>query len=235
MKDAYYFSHDSNAKDDPKCVLLIEQLGLEGYGIYWVLVEILREQDEYRYPLSLVPAMARRYNTTTEKMRTVIMQYGLFSIENDEFFYSDSLLARMDKKAAISAARKENAFKRWGDNANVMQLDSKCNALAMPVKKRKEKESKEKEIDTECLLALSEALREKVFEFVEHRKKIKSPMTDKAVELFVGKLLSLSTSEPIQLAMINEAIVSGWKSVYPLKGQPAAKGPTKTAGGTYKL
>ena len=36
-KDAYYFTHDSNAKDDPKCALLIDQLGMEGYGIYWML------------------------------------------------------------------------------------------------------------------------------------------------------------------------------------------------------
>ena len=27
-KDAFYFSHDSDAKDDPKCMLLIEELGL---------------------------------------------------------------------------------------------------------------------------------------------------------------------------------------------------------------
>jgi len=47
VKNAYYFSHDSNAKDDPKCVLLIEQLGLEGYGIYWILIEILRDQPGY--------------------------------------------------------------------------------------------------------------------------------------------------------------------------------------------
>ena len=33
-KDAYYFSHDANAQDDPKCMLLIDQMGLEGYGIF---------------------------------------------------------------------------------------------------------------------------------------------------------------------------------------------------------
>ena len=40
-KDAYYFTHDSNAKDDPKCALLIDQLGMEGYGIYWMLIEVV--------------------------------------------------------------------------------------------------------------------------------------------------------------------------------------------------
>ena len=97
MKDAYYFSHDSNAKDDPKCVLLIEQLGMEGYGIYWMLVETLRDQPNYKYPVILIPALARRYNTTAEKVKTVVFNYSLFVIENDEFFFTDSLIRRMEK------------------------------------------------------------------------------------------------------------------------------------------
>ena len=46
-KDAYYFTHDSNAKYDPKCALLIDQLGMEGYGIYWMLIEVLRDQPDH--------------------------------------------------------------------------------------------------------------------------------------------------------------------------------------------
>ncbi|MDP4128473.1 MAG: DUF4373 domain-containing protein [Bacillota bacterium] len=111
-KDAYYFSHDSNAKDDPKCVMLIEQLGLEGYGIYWVLIEMLRDQPEYKYPLSLIPAIARRYNTTSEKMRTVIGNYGLFTVDENDFF-SLSLIKRMEhyeyKREIARAAGKKSA------------------------------------------------------------------------------------------------------------------------------
>ncbi len=95
MKDAYYFTHDSNAKDDPKCMMLIETLQLEGYGIFWMLVETLRDQPEYRYPLILIPALARRYNTTAEKIKAVIHNYGLFVIDHEEFFYSESLNTRM--------------------------------------------------------------------------------------------------------------------------------------------
>lgn len=95
LKDAYYFSHDSNANVDPKCVLLIEQLGPEGYGIFWLLIETLRDQTEHKYPLALLGALARRYNTTTEKMSVVVRNYGLFQIENEEFFYSSSLNRRM--------------------------------------------------------------------------------------------------------------------------------------------
>lgn len=143
MKDAYYFSHDSNAKDDPKCVLLIEQLGLEGYGIFWVLIETLRDQPEYKYPLVLIPALARRYNTTAEKMRTVIMQYGLFETENDEFFYSDSLNRRMENLSTFRESQRNKALKRW-NNAGALPRDCHGNTDPMPVKESKVKESKVK-------------------------------------------------------------------------------------------
>lgn len=114
-KDAYYFSHDSNAKDDPKCVMLIEELGLEGYGIYWVLIETLRDQPEYKYPLSLIPAIARRYNTTVEKMKAVVGNYGLFVTDEHDFF-SLSLMERMKhldhKREMARIAGKKSAEKR---------------------------------------------------------------------------------------------------------------------------
>jgi len=140
-KDAYYFSHDSNAKDDPKCVLLIEQLGMEGYGIFWVLIETLRDQPEYKYPIALIPALSRRYNTTAEKMRTVIMQYGLFETENDEFFYSDSLNRRMGSLSAFRESQRNKALKRW-NNAGALPRECNGNADPMPVKESKVKESK---------------------------------------------------------------------------------------------
>lgn len=96
-RDAYWFPHDSNARDDPKCSLLIDQLGLEGYGIYWVLVETLRDQPSYRYPLALLPTLARKYLTTAEKMKVVVGNYGLFIVDDNEFFLSTSLCRRMVK------------------------------------------------------------------------------------------------------------------------------------------
>ena len=74
----------------------MEQLGLEGYGIFWVLVETLRDQPKFKYPLNLIPALARKYNTSAEKMKAVIFSYELFLIENDEFFFSESLNRRME-------------------------------------------------------------------------------------------------------------------------------------------
>ncbi len=115
-KDAYYFPHDSNAKDDPKCVMLIEQLGLEGYGIFWVLVETLRDQKDYKYPIALLPAIARRYNTSIQKVETVVKAYGLFECNEESVFFSVSLINRMipmeTKRLQASEAGKKSAAKR---------------------------------------------------------------------------------------------------------------------------
>ena len=158
-KDAYYFSHDSNAKDDPKCMLLIDQLGLEGYGIYWVLIEVLRDQPDYAYPLKLVPILARRYNTTAEKMMTVIQKYGLFEFNEDENFFSLSLNKRMERiegireqkrLAGIASAEKRKLLSEGQNEQNstdVQQMFNICSTM-----KRKEKkvnEIKLKEIEVE--------------------------------------------------------------------------------------
>lgn len=155
MKDAYYFSHDSNAKDDPKCVLLIEQLGLEGYGIYWVLIETLRDQPEYKYPLALVPAIARRYNTTAEKMKTVVGNYGLFEVDADDFF-SLSLIKRMElreeERLKRSIAGQKGNSIRWSiaerSQCDNNAIGTQSQSIARKGKERKEKGKENKEKNT---------------------------------------------------------------------------------------
>lgn len=148
-KDCYYFPHDSNAKDDPKCVLMIEQLGMEGYGIYWMLVEALRDQPDYTYPVANIPALARRYNTSAEKVRTVVYNYELFTVKEDKIFFSESLNRRMlvfnENRAKRSAEGRLGMARRWGDN-NVITplLQSNSTVITSKVKESKVKESLEK-------------------------------------------------------------------------------------------
>lgn len=147
-KDAYYFRHDSNAIDDPKCVLLIEQLGLEGYGIFWMLIEKLRDQPGYKYPVSLTSALARRYNTTPEKVKTVITNYQLFNFDGD-YFYSESLIQRMkplerQREIAILAG-KASANKRLLNvgSTGVKQKPNGCSTSRVEYS-REEKSREEK-------------------------------------------------------------------------------------------
>lgn len=146
-KDSFYFPHDSNAKDDPKCVQVIERLGLEGYGIYWMLIETLRDQPDYTYPVANIPALARRYNTTEDKVRSIVYDYGLFVVKDDQVFWSESLNRRMqvfnEKRAKRSEAGRLGMARRWGDNNDITPLLQKDNTvITSKEKKSKVKESK---------------------------------------------------------------------------------------------
>jgi hypothetical protein len=151
QKDTCYFSHDANAKDDYKCMLLIDQMGLEGYGIFWVLVETLREQKDYKYPLQLVPSLARKYNTTNAKMETVINAYGLFEIDAQSFFFSGSLNRRMNfleqKREKIVAASLKGVEAKKAKKQQLLELSgyNSTNHRLTDGQPSKEKESKEKE------------------------------------------------------------------------------------------
>lgn len=85
-KDTFWFKHDSNARNDVKIVRLTRQLGVEGYGIYFMLIEILREQVEHRLPLSTIPDIAYQIHASEEKVKAVVLSYELFEIEEEEFF-----------------------------------------------------------------------------------------------------------------------------------------------------
>ena len=142
-KDAYYFSHDANAQDDPKLMLLIEQMGMEGFGIFWALIEKLRAERDYSLPLSTLPAFAHRWHTSTEKVQTVVKNYGLFKIVRENFFsvrLKNSMTEKTERaKASISA--------RW-NNTTVLPPNNRriTNGIQNDTIKGKEKKGKKSKI-----------------------------------------------------------------------------------------
>lgn len=58
-------------------------------------------------------------------------------------------------------------------------------------------------------------LNEAIKEFVKHRKAMRKPMTEKAIQLFVSKLSKLAPGDvEKQVRLINTAIERGWQTVY---------------------
>lgn len=139
-KDSYYFSHDSNARNDIKIIRLRRALGMEGYGIYFSLIEILREQESFKLPIESLTDIAFELHTSDEKVRAVVLSYDLFAIE-DERFFSARLLRSMDrfqeKKAKLSAAGKAGVLAKWGEIENPELTASQRRSLRMTEAKLK--------------------------------------------------------------------------------------------------
>lgn len=68
-------------------------------------------------------------------------------------------------------------------------------------------------------MRLDEALRE----YIAFRKKIKKPMTDRAIQLAVKKVRSMSADVDEQIAIIEQSILNGWQGLFPLKEEKAEK------------
>ena len=111
MKDAYYFSHDSNARNDQRIIKLRRKYGAEGVGIYWMIIEILREQEEYRLGLDddTIENIAYDLRVDQEKLEDIILHFNLFErdigVEEFGYFYSSSLKRRIERADEIRQKR----------------------------------------------------------------------------------------------------------------------------------
>ena len=145
-----YFSHDSNAKDDPKIIKLIDSLGLEGYGAFWVIIECLREQPNLRLPIISIPRLSRTFGITQQKLEGVIYHFDLFQ-HDGEFFYSVSLLNRMNEMCTkFSERTKKGHITRLQRIDNQEKIVAEAlQKVAKVAKENKVNESKVNEIKEE--------------------------------------------------------------------------------------
>ena len=107
VKSTNYFSHDSNARNDEKLVRLRMKQGAAGYGVYFMILERLREEADYM--------SAKDYNMIAFDLRvdaaivkSVVEDFGLFTFTDDgKCFYSESFTRRMDIKDTLRRQRSE--------------------------------------------------------------------------------------------------------------------------------
>lgn len=98
MKNRQCFLHDSHAASDRKMLRILEVSGPEGYGIVWLIVERMRQEENLTFSLCDVPMYARIWNTTEGKIIGVINAacgVGLFEdpegLENTEYITAPAL------------------------------------------------------------------------------------------------------------------------------------------------
>jgi DnaD/phage-associated family protein len=155
-KDAYYFPHFCVARHDRKIRRLRKELGIEGYGIFFMVLEVLREQIDFKYPIEDLDLLAEEFGTSEAKIRVVVCNYKLFEVDNDEFFFSPKLIVFMQpylnskEQRKIAAqrsveARRLKAQEKDNDRLATVERplnDRLTNAQQSKVKKSKVNESK---------------------------------------------------------------------------------------------
>jgi hypothetical protein len=94
--------------------------GMKGYGWYWIIIEILREQKDYIYidskyaTHSIAKELQCDVETAKEFIDDCINEFGLLD-KDIHGMWSDSLKERMKPLDAKRKRAKDAANKRWGN------------------------------------------------------------------------------------------------------------------------
>ena len=129
MKDAYYFPHDSNARNDQRLLRVRMKYGMEGYGVYFGIIEILREQAEYTLLFDDLESISYDLRVDLEKVEDIVSNYNLFVVEGMSMFYSRSLKRRLECMDKKKKKRQEAGRKGGITSAKIKQKLTNAKAL----------------------------------------------------------------------------------------------------------
>lgn len=150
-----YFSHDSNARNSDKLLPVRMKYGAEGYGIYFMILERLREEKNYM-SVKDYNMLAFDLRVDAGKLKSIVEDFGLFAFTDDgECFYSEGFNKRMEikdeKSKKRSEAGKKGAAKRWQSDSNAITKPSLSDSKESKVKETKVNKSKVNESSSNAL------------------------------------------------------------------------------------
>ena len=133
-----YIKHDINSRDDEGMLTIRARFGMEGYRIFWALIEMMRAKEtlSLKYPPSI--GISHSLGVDEAKMKQLVdlcLSEKLFA-SNGESFWSERLQKDVEKSEKTSSARSESG-KKGGINSGESRLKKKqneANASQMPSK-----------------------------------------------------------------------------------------------------
>lgn len=108
-----YFSHDYTPLEDKNLLKLFIAKGVEGYGLYWLIVEFMHQNT---FAVGEENLLAFKFRTDTEKIKSVMNDFQLFRIEELEdkkIYISDRIQRNLDYAEEKNKDKKQAANVRW--------------------------------------------------------------------------------------------------------------------------
>lgn len=188
-----------------------------------------------------IKSLSKVTNTPVDTVRVAMKLFeeiGLIKLlESGEIYLQqiDELIGTETDKARIM--REKRAIEKLSGN-NVTQLLPECypeieKEKELEIEKEKErninkgakapdegKPSKKsnKKKDNTIYYPDDKELNDTVIDFIEFRKNIKAPMTDRAVQIMVNKLNSMTDDRTEKIKILEQSMLNSWKGIFPLKG-----------------
>jgi uncharacterized protein YdaU (DUF1376 family) len=231
---------DVDALEDPKVMALVMALGLEGYGIYIMLIQFLAKQE----PLYITTTESLKYiayhnHVSEEKIKAVVQGFGLFEFDGDSF-YSNSLTRRMERYDNLKLKNKERAEKRWEKtrklcHGNATALPAHCPGNAEKRREEKnrienntkQKRRSEKSTDNPLpdVSYVDNLFSPSWTKWLSYKTELGDPYkTASGAKTQYNHLVSLSGHNPdLAMLIVDQSIAYEWKGLFALKEKPALK------------
>jgi hypothetical protein len=214
LKDAYYFPHDANARQDEKILKLIKTSTWFAYGLYWAIIERLHEAGGW---LEDDPeTIAFGFSVEPENIRQIVHDFGLFVFKEGKFS-SHRVLKNILNRKSKSQKGRENAMRRWKCDRNAIAMPSQCDPNA--IKERKGKERKGKEIKEKEGIAIPFDLSEnapEILDWFEYKKQKGQTYKPKGLEAF-WRALRLIPKEKRREA-VDHSMANNWSGLFQKNG-----------------
>jgi len=216
-KDAFYFPHDCNARHDPKILKMRSAYNLQGLGLYWALVEMMREQENYMLPLDdeSVNGYALDLNCPADLLNSFIddcvARFKLF-VADDKYLWSLSLQRRMERFDNKSEQARNAAILRWNK--------SKRNADAIPTQSERNTKRVYNKRSNNIIRDnnIPHFLNKEIwFDYLDMRKKMRKPPTDRAIEFLIKDLEKYKEAGDEPNEVLKQSIKNSWIGVFPLR------------------
>lgn len=190
------------------------------YGHAWVDLILMANHTDNRFPLgnevvtveagSLITSelkLADRWGWSKTKVRRF-----LTLLENDSM-----IVKKTDRKKTTINIVNYGVYQVSETTEKPIKNHKKTDKK--PIKNTNNNDNNDNNENKNILYAESPALNDAVISFIQHRKSMKKPMTDRAVKLMMNNLSKLSSDVNIQIEILNQSIVNGWQGIFPLKNQ----------------
>lgn len=230
-KNTHYFPHPANLRNDRRMKRAMSDLpGGVGYGAILLLLEVLRSEPNYRYPMQDLDLLSHELGISLPILQTVVTSYDFFELkkdENEDVFISPLLNQLMEpylqKKKQNSIAGKISAQKRKIKQDQQLyllsQLDSSqhmSNESGTYVQENRKEKKRKEENRKEENLSISDFQTFKRFIIGKYRNKIvcKGPADYKTSTAISLNSLGYLHNEVSRKDLKNDDAIEVWKWMF---------------------
>jgi hypothetical protein len=205
-----WFKHETNASQDAKLKRLRMKYGLEGLGLYWYCLELIGAavephnlNFELEHDAEIIADDLNMHYEKVQEMMLYMIKLGLFE-QNGVVITCLKMAVRADEYT--QKIMRNIGYS--GRNRDTIPTPSGASRDKVPSNRIERKNRKK-----DTWIVPDGLNKESWREYEEHRKQMKSPLSDLAKTKAANQIKDLPQEE--QQKVIDKSIRNGWKGLFP--------------------